>query len=125
LTLNPAPTTGQVIYVITRGGISVTGGSANNAIGLMTVAGIEGSSLAPVANTVNVSELTTVASTAALKNYIHFVDCTTIANNNQTGTCVSIPGALDLDNMAATVTNLVNAGNGRASDFLVAHSQTT
>ncbi len=121
MTFSPAPTTGELIYVVAKGGIAYTGGSANPAIGLMTVAGIQGSTLAPIPATVNIDELTTVAATAALKDYIQFADCSTITGSTQSGTCVSIPGALDLGNMAATFNNLADPVTGQASGFLTSH----
>src|SRR5699024_4611952 len=61
----------------------------------------------------------------ALKDYIHFTDCSTISGNTGTSSsCLALPGAPGLADMAVTVTNLVNVANGQASDYLVAYSQT-
>ncbi|MDN5865540.1 MAG: lactonase family protein, partial [Gammaproteobacteria bacterium] len=120
----PSPLKGQLIYIVASGGISIKGGSDNEAIGLMTVAGIQGSPFAPVVGTVNINELTTVASTAVLKDYIGFADCPTIPGNSRSGTCLSIPGAPGLASMAATVNRLVNVINGQASEFLTFYAMT-
>src|SRR5699024_8195162 len=74
--LSPAPVKGQVIYAIAVGGNA--GGGNNPAIRLMTVVGVQDNLLTPVATTVNINELSTVAATAAFREHIGFQNCTAI-----------------------------------------------
>jgi len=120
------PPTGQIVYVVITGG-NAGNGSSNPAIKLMTIAGAyctSGSAGCSFPSIVNINELTTVASTAVLQDYINFVPCnsTNITGNTQTGTCVSVPGANDMAKMAGTVGNLVNIVSGQAGDFLTSNT---
>ncbi len=115
MTFSPTPATGQVVYVVARGGDATGTNYDNPAIGLMTVAGIQGDPFAPVPGTVNINELTTVASTAALKHFLTFSPCPPASG--LAGDCVSL--ARLPRGMALSVRNLVNPVTGRAAPFLV------
>lgn len=124
MTFNPTPADGQIVYLVAVGG-NAGGGGTNNAIYLMTVAGAycsSGTGGCSFPSSVNIDELTTIASTATLYSYMSFVDCSTIPTSTQSGTCLSIPGATGLADKADTVNSLVNVSNGQASAFLSAQA---
>ncbi|MDN5865651.1 MAG: lactonase family protein, partial [Gammaproteobacteria bacterium] len=127
MSFSPSPVINQVVYVVAYGGVSLSGpsGTNNSAIGLMTIAGVEKSTLAPVVGTVNINELSTVAATAVMKDHIRFVDCDTILSNSLTrDTCLSIPGGETLWRMAQTVGNLVDVTTGQSGAWLATYSST-
>ena len=113
------PTIGAIIYFTAKGGDA--GGGVNSAIELMTVAGpyCEGAGCNFPAF-VNIDELTTAASAAAMQHFMDFLNCSAIPGNTQTGTCVDIRGAVALVRHAATVNNLINVANGQGSAFMAA-----
>ncbi|MDN5863073.1 MAG: lactonase family protein, partial [Salinisphaera sp.] len=122
MTFGPTPATGQLVYVVAKGGDSI-GTGTNAATRLLTVAGAYCNNTNPgcdFPSFVNLNELSTVAATATLQNYLQFVSCSTIPGNTQTGNCVAIPGAGGLAVQAATLARLVDVTTGRATSFLAA-----
>ncbi|MDN5862531.1 MAG: lactonase family protein, partial [Salinisphaera sp.] len=118
ITFLPTPANGQIVYVVAIGGDSGSG-SPNSAIRLMTIAGAycdSSNADCDFPTFVNVNELSTVAATAALQDYIDFGACPSGAGPGSD--CVLIPGALGLADAAVRVNNLVNVTTGQASDFL-------
>lgn len=119
MSFSPTPATGQIVYLVAVGG-NAGGGGTNSAIYLTTVAGAFCTSGCSFPSFVNINELSTVASTAAMHSTMDFVSCSTIPTSTQSGTCLSIPGTSGLAAKAATVNSLVNVSNGQASAFLSA-----
>ncbi len=117
IVFSPAPVTGQIVYVVARGGDA--GAGANAAIRLMTVAGPycdSGTAGCAFPDFVNINELSTVAATAALQHYIDLGACPSGAGLGSH--CVLIDGANGLADAAGQVNNLVDVATGKASTFL-------
>ncbi len=117
------PHSNRLIYLVAKGGTSITGGGINTATKLLTVAGIyctSGSTGCNFPDTVNINELTTVASTAVLQDYLAYERCSSLIGNTESGSCIGLRGAAGLVAMGGTVGNLVNVATGRPSDFLAA-----
>ncbi len=125
MTFSPSPTAGQIVYVTAAGGFA--GGGTNPAIGLATVAGpycTSGNTGCTFPANVNIDELTTVATTAVLRGYIQFVDCTMISGNTETGACLALENTTGFSHMAGTIGNLVDVTTGQPSAFLTSHAAT-
>jgi len=104
---NPAPSTGQIVYLVALGGDA--GGGVNSAIRLVTVAGAYCAAAGcGFASAVDIDELSTVAAVYSLAQFF---------NLSGGGTLISgvSPG---LDNAAATFGNLVDAVSGQAAALL-------
>lgn len=110
---------GQLVYLVAIGGDA--GSGVNDAISLMTAAGPFCDASQPGCGfpaDVTIGEVSTVAAASILRDFITFVDCATIPNNSNVGTCVAIAGAAELDSRAATFDALVEVASGEASAFL-------
>lgn len=118
-TLNPAPATGQLLYVVALGG-RAAGSTANPSTALMTLAGPWGRPA--FQGTLTLNELSTVASTAQMQGYIRMVPCADIAGSTTRGqttaNCPSLSGTLGMAGHALTLGNLINPATGSAARFL-------
>ena len=124
LTFSPTPTVGEIVYLVADGGNA--GSGTNSAIALMTVAGFYCSGTGcPFPANVNIDELSTVASTAAMDLYVNFEPCSNITGNTQPSgnTCVALSGDNQVSLLfAAQVAALVNLTSGQASGFLTSQA---
>lgn len=127
ISFSPTPANGQIVYLVAVGG-NANGSGTNSAIALMSVAGAYcATSGCGFPTSVNIDELSTVASTAALRVFINFTACSNITGDTQPpgDTCVNLPGATPLPSVAGTVNNLVDVSNGEASGFLTSQASGT
>ncbi len=117
ITFDPAPANGAIIYVVANGGDA--GFGHNDAIAEMTVPGVYCQGIGcQFPDLINITPVTTVATTAALQRFMSWVDCSKILGNTQTGVCLDIRGDLGLSRRVASVNALVNVAKGSASAFM-------
>ena len=112
------PDTGDLIYVLAVGGNA--GGGVNNNAALMSVAGTWNGN-AVTHPSLQINELTTVATLAVLQDVLASVPCTSIAGSTATsGTCPS-PSSQTAETWSATdasIANWVDVSTGQAASAL-------
>lgn len=121
MTFAEPPEPGEIVYAVSRGG-DATGSGMNDTIGLLTVAGpwcdTGSDGACTFADSVNINEFTTVASTGELQDFISFDECSKITDNTRSGTCLLLTADANGLTAAGGLRGTMDATTGEPSDSL-------